>query len=82
MIVLSNNYDSVCVRWITDNVPAGIDVVDWYRDRDEWVASGGTMQVSAFPSVVHRDGSVQRLPETWQDVLEYADKLLPVEPIS
>ena len=79
MIVLSNTYDSVCVRWITENVPAGIEIVDWYRDRDAWVASGGTVQVSAFPSVVHRDGSVQRLPETWAEVIAY-DAALPPDP--
>ena len=71
MIVLSNIYDSACVRWITENVPENIEIVDWYRDRDAWVASGGTVRVSAFPSVVHRDGSVQCLPETWAEVIAY-----------
>lgn len=79
MIVLSNTYDSACVRWITENVPTGIEIVDWYRDRDAWVASGGTVQVSAFPSVVHRDGSVQRLPETWAEVIAYDETVPPGE---
>ena len=79
MIVLHNTYDSNCVRWITENVPAYITIVDWYRDRDAWVAGGGTVQVSAFPSVVHRDGSVQRLPETWAEVIAY-DAALPPDP--
>lgn len=79
MIILSNTYDSGCVRWIEDNAPPDIRVVDWYRDRDAWVAGGGTVQVSAFPSVVHRDGSVQRLPETWAEVIAY-DAALPPDP--
>lgn len=79
MIVLSNTFDSTCVRWVTDNVPSGIEIVDWYRDRDAWIANGGTVQVSAFPSVVHRDGSVQRLPETWANVIAY-DETIPPQP--
>lgn len=51
MIIIHNPYDPVSVSFVEDN---SIKVLNWYdfEERQQWIAAGSPLQISAFPSVV------------------------------
>jgi hypothetical protein len=54
MIILHNRHDRASREWIATNAQVGDTILDWYDEAElrQWIAAGGTLQVSAFPSVV------------------------------
>lgn len=81
--ILHNKYDAGSVAFVRGNTD--YPFVDWYDDdaRSIWLLSGGTNEVSAFPSVVfeyaeYMDGLqynfagviVERIPDSMQIVLD------------
>jgi len=53
MIVLHNSYDGASLEFVRLHTGPGDEIYDWYKGgREAWAAKGGTMHVSAFPSVI------------------------------
>lgn len=81
--ILHNKYDAVSNAFVNGNTD--YKIVDWYDDvsRTAWLLSGGTNEVSAFPSVVFKYSEymeglqynfpgviVERIPDSMQVVLD------------
>lgn len=72
MIILHNQHDKQSREFVAAANPA-VQVLDWYNDadREAWLAAGGTLAVSAFPSVLLRhDTYEQPLDEGGTQVVE------------
>jgi len=53
MIVLHNSHDRESREFVENHCGPDDEIYDWYKGgREEWVEKHGTMQVSAFPSVI------------------------------
>ena len=62
MIVLHNSLDADS-RAFVESIAGrpGVTILDWYKGgREEWIRRGGTMKVSAFPSVVWETPAYKR----------------------
>lgn len=68
MIVLHNRHDKASREFVANR--ADITVLDWYNDadRDAWLAAGGTLAVSTFPSVLMRHDKTETEEPGWDTV--------------
>lgn len=64
MIILHNRHDKASREFVAA-VPVVAQVLDWYNDvdRQAWLDAGGTLAVSAFPSVLMRHDTYKQETE-------------------
>lgn len=83
MIVLHNKEDKSSREYVAA-LPSDVQVLDWYNpaDRQAWLDAGGTLGISAFPSVLNRhdryvdDAAVEHEPG-W-DVIREPPEFAPL----